>query len=147
MLPEPFLSALGPDDHPYMLYAAILGIAALAVFVRSITGTLVDWRNLKKTDADGKDYVTREQLREVHGRVDTLISDTGKIRGEISTNLHQMREEITKELREVSGQMAGIQRSLGQIEGIEGRVDDHGAHLRQLQEAVQGINGRGGRPK
>jgi methyl-accepting chemotaxis protein len=143
----PFLAEVTPADNAYLTYIAFAAVITLAVFIRSITGTLVDWRNLKKTDADGKKYATSEELREVHGRVDLIISNTasqiGEMRGEVNKGMEALSQRIMDVLKEeshkseksrseVQRDLQGIQRSLGAMEGFEKMLDQHTSQIAEL---------------
>lgn len=133
-LPPLFLAQVGPDDHPYLVYVVIGGAFALAALFNHITGGMVNLRRLKNANAqEGRDYATQLQLREVHGRVDALTLDQGKLRGEMLTAIHGMGDQVSAALRGVSEQMNGVQRSLGRVESLEILLKEHGADIDQLQ--------------
>jgi acetate kinase len=132
MLPH-LLADLGPQDHPYMLYAIILGVIGFCTGLRAITGVLVDMRTLKKSETDTQSFATKQEIRDVHSRVDSFNIEIGKIRGEVTAGMSATRETIRTELHEVTAQLAGMNRSLGKLEGLEKLVEDHGESIRDIQ--------------
>jgi hypothetical protein len=135
MSPLPIvLAEVGPSDHPYLVYVVIGGVIALASVWHHVTSAVLNMRRLKSEDAkEGKDFATREQLREVHGRVDAVFLDQGKMRGEMITAIHAVGDKFTDGLRDVRDQMSGVQRSLGRVETLELILKEHGADIDQLQ--------------
>jgi hypothetical protein len=126
------MAQLGPQDHPYLLYAVIGGIVVLATVVRSIIGSVKDWQELR-LHSSGSDCVTRAELREVHGRVDEFAIEIGKIRGEVTQSISGFADKVNDALKDVSEQLGGVQRSLGRVEGLERIIDEHGKDIDQLQ--------------
>lgn len=135
----PLLAELGPTDHPYLLYAVVLGVVGLAVFIRNVLGSVKDWTEMRRHNAGG-DYATKQDLREVHGRVDTfsltLAGELGKMRGEVLSELREQRAASEEHRGHLTEDITAIHRSLGRVEGLESIIDGHGKSIESLQNAM-----------
>jgi hypothetical protein len=135
------LAALTKDDQPMLLYLVVGGIIAAAVFFRNIIGSVKDWRSLKAEDPADK-FATRQELREVHGRVDgfmmSMTAEMNRKHGELMGELKAQRDSAEQHRASLHKDLGAIERSLGRLEGQEGIIEEHGRAIRDLQERNNG---------
>ncbi len=130
------LAEVTPADHPYLLYIVFGAVVVVCSAWHHVTSGILNMRRLRSDQAsEGKDYVTKAELREVHGRMDTLMLEHGRAQGEVQQSLVAMSDKISDAFRTVSEQMGGIQRSLGRVEGLESVIKEHGADIDALQRS------------
>lgn len=125
-------AALGPDDRPNLLVYILGGIFTAIFALNGLSSLALNVRRLRE-DGLEKRYATQEELRAVHSRVDSVITEVGKLNGTIGDKLSAIADSVGKDFREISHQLSGIQRSLGQVEGMSGRLEDLSRDIDALQ--------------
>lgn len=131
----PPLLALGEADHPYMVYAALLGVMALITAVNGITEIIERYRTkpalhetyaTKAETADLREkldgivngkWASRDEVERAHERIDTISGEFHEAAQKITDALKKDLEEHRKETASLANGLAAIHRTLGQLEG------------------------------
>lgn len=136
----PPVLALSETDYPTFVLWILGGIVAAIYAVNAATEIIERYRVKppanevfaskkellslqEKLDgiAQGK-WATRDELREAHGRIDTLTTGMDALVERVTEALKQDMAEHRKETRDLTKSLEAIHRSIGQLEGkIAGR--------------------------
>ncbi len=138
------LSVITLNEQGVLVILACLALAFVMSCARNGIGFIKDWRDVRSKDP-AAGYATREELRQVHGRMDDLIStQTASARqmyGEVLAELKSQRESAEEHRRTLAKDMGAIERSLGRLEGQEQILESHGEAIRDLAKALSAIKG------
>ncbi len=130
----PVLADAAGDASSTLTLWAIGTLAALALFADHITAV---WDRFRQKPPPGEVFATREELRQVHARVDNMLTSMGgsmeKLTAELKGAIDKLGEKVDEELKEVRAEnkevnksLASIHRSLGRLEGHEEGGHHHG---------------------
>lgn len=138
------LAAVTLDDQGVIFVIIAGALVGFSAFVRNVVGTTKDAREMRSKDP-AAGWATREELRQVHGRMDELIStqtaSVNKMYGEVLNELKSQRESAEEHRRTLTKDMGAIERSLGRLEGQEKILESHGEAIRDLAKALSAIKG------